>query len=181
MFHIKDDFAPGAPVSTIPAEWFNQVARFLNHFVGNGIQVDKPDKPSLNSPVTISPSPLNQAAPAPAVDGFPWGSQWCFGLALNGDQLTIYNGAVLLGTRLSTLPTSTFTLPASGQTSIAVVIDSETLDAAFLVSSDDLSTIVSSGGEDSMRIPLFLFSGRSLAVDYIHGLATPLVWSPSNA
>lgn len=30
MFHIKDDFKSGQPVASVPAEWFNKVARVLN-------------------------------------------------------------------------------------------------------------------------------------------------------
>ena len=33
-FHVKDDFRPGAPISQVPASWFNKVAQFLNNLVG---------------------------------------------------------------------------------------------------------------------------------------------------
>ena len=43
-FHIKDDFQPGAPVSSIGVSWFNSVASFLNRLVGGfGIKVTKND------------------------------------------------------------------------------------------------------------------------------------------
>lgn len=42
MFHVKDDFKPGAPVSAVPATWFNKVAAFLNNFVaGDGLRMFK--------------------------------------------------------------------------------------------------------------------------------------------
>lgn len=41
-FHIKDDFKPGAPISQVPANWFNTVAKFLNGLVGGfGVKADK--------------------------------------------------------------------------------------------------------------------------------------------
>lgn len=41
-FHIRDDFKAGAPISQVPASWFNAVASFLNNLVGGyGIRVVK--------------------------------------------------------------------------------------------------------------------------------------------
>ena len=41
-FHIKDDFKAGAPISQVPASWFNSVAKFLNGLVGGfGVKIDK--------------------------------------------------------------------------------------------------------------------------------------------
>ena len=41
-FHIKDDFKAGAPISQVPAGWFNAVAKFLNGLVGGwGIKTNK--------------------------------------------------------------------------------------------------------------------------------------------
>ena len=43
-FHVKDDFQPGAPISSIGVSWFNAVASFLNNLVGGfGIKVRKND------------------------------------------------------------------------------------------------------------------------------------------
>ena len=42
MFHLKDNFRPNAPISQVPASWFNAVAAFLNNLVGGfGIKMDK--------------------------------------------------------------------------------------------------------------------------------------------
>ena len=41
-FHVKDDFKAGAPISQVPAGWFNSVAKFLNGLVGGfGMKIDK--------------------------------------------------------------------------------------------------------------------------------------------
>ena len=41
-FRVKDDFKAGAPISQVPASWFNSVAKFLNNLVGGfGIRVHK--------------------------------------------------------------------------------------------------------------------------------------------
>lgn len=43
-FHIKDDFKAGAPISQVPASWFNSVGKFLNGLVGGfGIETKKSD------------------------------------------------------------------------------------------------------------------------------------------
>lgn len=41
-FHVRDDFKAGAPVSQVPASWYNAVAAFINNLVGGrGIELDK--------------------------------------------------------------------------------------------------------------------------------------------
>lgn len=41
-FHVKDDFKAGAPISQVPASWFNSVAKFLNGLVGGfGVKINK--------------------------------------------------------------------------------------------------------------------------------------------
>lgn len=48
MFHIKDDFKAGQPVSAVPASWFNKVAGFLNNLVGTrGVALTKEGEPPL--------------------------------------------------------------------------------------------------------------------------------------
>lgn len=34
MFHVKDDFKAGAPVTQVGAGWFNKVGSFINNLVG---------------------------------------------------------------------------------------------------------------------------------------------------
>lgn len=42
MIHLKDNFQSGAPISQVPASWFNSVAKFINGIVqGRGIKVNK--------------------------------------------------------------------------------------------------------------------------------------------
>ena len=41
-FHVDDNFRAGAPISQVPASWFNAVASFLNNLVnGFGIKLTK--------------------------------------------------------------------------------------------------------------------------------------------
>jgi hypothetical protein len=48
MFHLKDNFTPGGPISQVPASWFNAVARFLNNIVGGyGINITKDGVPTV--------------------------------------------------------------------------------------------------------------------------------------
>ena len=39
MFHITDNFQPGAPITQVPVSWFNKVAHFLNNLIGDGATV----------------------------------------------------------------------------------------------------------------------------------------------
>ena len=49
MFHVQDNFIAGAPISQVPASWFNSVARFLNGLIGGkGVRfVKNTDAPSV--------------------------------------------------------------------------------------------------------------------------------------
>ena len=58
-FHVKDDFKAGAPISQVPASWFNSVAKFLNGLVGGfGVKTDKNE--SGRSTVSIDKQVLQQ-------------------------------------------------------------------------------------------------------------------------
>ena len=42
MFHVKDDFRAGAPVTQVGVGWFNKVGSFLNNLVGGrGVRIVK--------------------------------------------------------------------------------------------------------------------------------------------
>lgn len=47
MFHVTDNFQPGAPITQVPVSWFNKVAHFLNNLIGDGATVDKGDPPVI--------------------------------------------------------------------------------------------------------------------------------------
>lgn len=63
-FHVRDDFKAGAPVSQVPASWFNKVASFLNNLVGgygvtlvkaeNGPSVIEVDQTAIPSAQSVS-------------------------------------------------------------------------------------------------------------------------------
>ena len=58
-FHVKDDFKAGAPISQVPAGWFNSVAKFLNGLVGGfGVKTDKNE--SGRSTVSLDKQVLQQ-------------------------------------------------------------------------------------------------------------------------
>ena len=52
-FHLKDDFKAGDKCFTIPANWYNQVARFLNTLTIRNGGVYKPVFPSDTDPVEL--------------------------------------------------------------------------------------------------------------------------------
>ena len=58
-FHIKDDFKAGAPISQVPASWFNAVGKFINGLVGGfGAKVKKHE--NGRSTVSIDKQVLQQ-------------------------------------------------------------------------------------------------------------------------
>lgn len=179
MFRIKEDFRQGAPISTIPAEWFNQVARFLNHMVGDGIQVKKPDFPSVNNPVKILPAPNQGITPAPVGESFPWGAQWVFGLTKSGAYITIHNPVLYLSTALVTAPETTIAPAVDTLAYIALSLD--TLTASIATAQQTAAEIVAGGGYGVVNIPLFRFNQTTLVTDYIHGMPMPTLWTPSIA
>lgn len=72
-FHVKDDFKAGAPISQVPASWFNRVGSFLNNLVGGyGIKLEKNERGA--STVSLDASQLPKAtasvptSPASTVD-----------------------------------------------------------------------------------------------------------------
>lgn len=44
---LKEDFTPGQPISAIPADWFNAVAKILNHLK---VEVSKDAMPMIEKP-----------------------------------------------------------------------------------------------------------------------------------
>ena len=59
-FHVKDDFRPGAPISQVPASWFNKVAQFLNNLVGGfGITLMKSENGA--SVIEVDQTAIRQA------------------------------------------------------------------------------------------------------------------------
>lgn len=63
MFHVKDDFRAGAPVTQVGAGWFNKVGAFINNLVGGrGVRIVKNE----SGPSYIE---LEDAAEAEATEG----------------------------------------------------------------------------------------------------------------
>lgn len=57
MFHVWDGWKSGMSIFSVPLSWFRSVSGFLNHFAqGRGIELVKPDNPSLEAPVIIKVS-----------------------------------------------------------------------------------------------------------------------------
>lgn len=60
-FHVKDDFKAGAPITQVPASWFNRVGSFLNNLVGGyGINMEKNERGA--STIAVDPAKLPTAA-----------------------------------------------------------------------------------------------------------------------
>ena len=50
---LKDKFNPGGPISQVPLEWFQDVARILNHLGGVNCRIEKTAVPSEGNPWQI--------------------------------------------------------------------------------------------------------------------------------
>lgn len=64
MFHITDNFQPGAPITQVPASWFNKVASFLNNLIGDGATVDKGNPPVIRVDTAAIAKKLSDAGTA---------------------------------------------------------------------------------------------------------------------
>lgn len=57
-FHVKDDFKAGAPITQVPASWFNRVGSFLNNLVGGYcVKVEKNERGASTISVDTSKLP----------------------------------------------------------------------------------------------------------------------------
>lgn len=65
-FHVKDDFKAGAPITQVPASWFNRVGSFLNNLVGGYcVKVEKNERGASTISVDTSKLPNATAVPTP--------------------------------------------------------------------------------------------------------------------
>lgn len=63
MAHVRDDFKAGAPVSQVPASWFNAVAKFVNGLIpGRGVKITRRAESTV---VEINEADVASAAPKP--------------------------------------------------------------------------------------------------------------------
>lgn len=71
-FHVKDNFLPGAPISQVPASWFNKVGSFLNNLIGaNGVKVTKNDQGASTIELDADSTPDAPSETFVDVGGFP--------------------------------------------------------------------------------------------------------------
>lgn len=69
MFHVRDDFRAGDPVSAVGASWFNKVGAFLNGLVGGkGVRVNKNERGISTIELTDPPPSKETGAPADRTD-----------------------------------------------------------------------------------------------------------------
>lgn len=95
MFHITDNFSSGAPITQVPASWFNKVAHFLNNLIGDGATVDKGDPPVIRVDTAAIAKKLSDAG-TPVdhsdtnADDDQGGSTWTWTPGDNGLVVTPY-------------------------------------------------------------------------------------------
>ena len=104
-FHIEDNFRAGAPISQVPATWFNAVGSFLNNLVnGFGIRLTKngggqPSVIEIDQDVLL---PVSRKKGTPTATGtFPTnepgiaqeeGNLWKIGTANGAEVQILYKG-----------------------------------------------------------------------------------------
>lgn len=122
-FHVKDDFQAGEPISSVSASWFNKVAGFLNNLVGaTGIKVNKPEKPSPGSPVTIEPD-TSVTLGTPVAVGSTAGDEvtqqaetlWRAGGANGARLLVFFKSDTISGVGMHDLYAANVTISADGR------------------------------------------------------------------
>lgn len=65
-FHVKDDFKAGAPITQVPASWFNRVGSFLNNLVGGYcVKIEKNERGASTISVDTSKLPLSKDTGTP--------------------------------------------------------------------------------------------------------------------
>ena len=69
MFHVRDDFRAGDPVSAVGASWFNKVGAFLNGLVGGkGVRINKNERGLSTIELEDPPPSKETGAPADRTD-----------------------------------------------------------------------------------------------------------------
>lgn len=64
MFPLQEKFDPNGPVSQIPLDWFETVAKILNHLAAGGtVVLTKTPNPGKDSPWRIDGYTANQSPP----------------------------------------------------------------------------------------------------------------------
>ena len=54
MFHVWDGWRSGMSIFSIPLSWYKSMTKFVNNLAaGRGIEIEKPDNPSMEAPVKI--------------------------------------------------------------------------------------------------------------------------------
>ncbi len=64
---LKDDFRPRAPITQVPASWFNAVAKFINGLVpGGGIDIARNGTDPMQTQVSLEPESARKILGVPS-------------------------------------------------------------------------------------------------------------------
>lgn len=64
---LKDDFRPRAPITQVPASWFNAVAKFVNGLVpGGGIDIARNGTDTMQTQVSLEPESAREILGVPS-------------------------------------------------------------------------------------------------------------------
>ena len=126
-FHVKDDFRPGAPISQVPASWFNKVAQFLNNLVGgfgitlmkseNGASVIEVDQTAIRQAQNTAVGTPSDVGSFPNDDGVTQaaGTLWTAGGENGATLFVLYQGEYDSGDGVHDLYAAKLTITADGR------------------------------------------------------------------
>ena len=126
-FHVKDDFRPGAPISQVPASWFNKVAKFLNNLVHgygitltkseNGASVIEVDQTAIRQAQNTAVGTPSDVGSFPTDDGVEQAAAtlWTAGGENGATLLVLYQGEYDSGDGVHDLYAAKLTITADGR------------------------------------------------------------------
>ena len=126
-FHVKDDFCPGAPISQVPASWFNKVAQFLNNLVGgfgitlmkseNGANVIEVDQTAIRQAQNTAVGTPSDVGSFPNDDGVTQQAStlWTAGGENGASLFVLFKGEYDSGDGMHDLYAAKLTITADGR------------------------------------------------------------------
>jgi hypothetical protein len=126
-FHVRDDFRPGAPISQVPASWFNKVAQFLNNLVGgfgitlmkseNGASVIEVDQTAIRQAQNTAVGTPSDVGSFPTDDGVTQAAStlWTAGGENGAALFVLYKGEADANTGIHDLYAAKLTITADGR------------------------------------------------------------------
>lgn len=138
--------------------------------------------PGTRQPARAAPA---SAAAASSDPGYPWGDRWLWGFEFSGGNLLVHNPYVKARTEMVRLSSgASFSVAAqAGEWGVRVDLDwalgpgARYGAACAACTAAELLAGPDSSADGADRIPVALFDGETLVLDYLHGPLFPQLWT----